>query len=143
MASKKDVMVKIKLQIPGGEANPAPPVGPALGQHGLNIMDFCKAFNDKTRDQQGVILPVIITVYEDRSYTFVVKTSPAAELIKKALKLEKGSSEPNRILVGSITRKQLKEIAAIKEPDLNSNDIDAAANIIGGTAKTMGITVVD
>ena len=143
MASKKDILVKIKLQIPGGEVNPAPPVGPALGQHGLNIMDFCKAFNDKTRDQQGVILPVIITVYEDRTYSFIVKTSPAAQLIKKALKLEKGSSEPNRNIVGSITRKQLEEIARIKEPDLNSNDIDAAINIIGGTAKTMGVTVID
>ncbi|MDY6967161.1 MAG: 50S ribosomal protein L11 [Spirochaetota bacterium] len=143
MASKKDILVKIKLQIPGGEANPAPPVGPALGQHGLNIMDFCKAFNDKTRDQQGVILPVIITVYEDRTYSFIVKTSPAAQLIKKALKLEKGSNEPNRNIVGSITRKQLEEIARIKEPDLNSNDIDAAINIIGGTAKTMGVTVID
>jgi large subunit ribosomal protein L11 len=136
-------MVEIKLQIPGGQANPAPPVGPALGQHGLNIMDFCKAFNERTKDQQGTILPVVITVYEDRSYTFVVKTPPASILVKKALNLEKGSSEPNKTKAGKITRKQLEDIAKLKMPDLNANDLNAAANIIGGTARSMGIDVVD
>ena len=139
----KEVLTKIKLQIPGGEANPAPPVGPALGQHGLNIMDFCKAFNDKTRDQQGTILPVVITVYADRSYTFIIKTPPAAVLIKKALKLEKGSGEPNRTTVGEIKRSQLEEIAIIKMPDLNANDVNAAINIIAGSARSMGVTVID
>jgi large subunit ribosomal protein L11 len=136
-------MVEIKLQIPGGQANPAPPVGPALGQHGLNIMDFCKAFNERTKDQQGTILPVVITVYEDRSYTFVVKTPPASVLIKKTLNLEKGSSEPNKTKAGKITRKQLEEIATLKMPDLNANDVQAGANIIGGTARSMGIDVVE
>ena len=139
----KKVMVEIKLQIPGGQANPAPPVGPALGQHGLNIMDFCKAFNERTKDQQGTILPVVITVYEDRSYTFVVKTPPASVLIKKTLNLEKGSSEPNKTKAGKITRKQLEEIASLKMPDLNANDVQAGANIIGGTARSMGIDVVE
>jgi large subunit ribosomal protein L11 len=140
---KKKVIVEIKLQIPGGQANPAPPVGPALGQHGLNIMEFCKAFNERTKDQQGTILPIVITVYEDRTYTFVVKTPPASVLIKKVLSLPKGSSEPNKTKAGKITRAQLKEIAALKMPDLNANDIDAAANIIGGTARSMGVDVVD
>jgi len=144
MAPKgKKVLTDIKLQIPGGQANPAPPVGPALGQHGLNIMDFCKAFNDKTKDQQGMILPVVITVYEDRTYSFIIKTPPAAVLIKKALNLQSGSGEPNKIKVGKITRQQLREIAELKMPDLNANDIEAGANIIGGTAYTMGIEVVD
>jgi large subunit ribosomal protein L11 len=142
MAPKK-VLTDIKLQIPGGQANPAPPVGPALGQHGLNIMDFCKAFNDKTKDQQGTILPVVISVYEDRTYDFIIKTPPAAVLIKKALKLDKGSGEPNKEKVGKITRAQLREIAEIKMPDLNANDVEMAANIIGGTAHSMGIDVVD
>ena len=140
---KKKISVQIKLQIPGGQANPAPPVGPALGQHGLNIMEFCKAFNEKTKDQQGLILPVVITVYEDRTYTFIIKTPPAAVLIKKALKLEKGSSEPNKEKVGMIKKSQLEEIARTKMPDLNANDIDAAINIIAGTARTMGVEVVD
>jgi large subunit ribosomal protein L11 len=140
---KKKVVVEIKLQIPGGQANPAPPVGPALGQHGLNIMEFCKAFNEKTKDQQGTILPIVITVYEDRTYTFIVKTPPASVLVKKILNLPKGSSEPNKTKAGKITRAQLKEIAALKMPDLNANDIDAAANIIGGTARSMGVDVVD
>jgi large subunit ribosomal protein L11 len=140
---KKKVVVEIKLQIPGGQANPAPPVGPALGQHGLNIMEFCKAFNEKTKDQQGTILPIVITVYEDRTYTFIVKTPPASVLVKKILNLPKGSSEPNKTKAGKITRAQLKEIAAHKMPDLNANDIDAAANIIGGTARSMGVDVVD
>ena len=138
---KKNVLVQIKLQIPGGQANPAPPVGPALGQHGLNIMDFCKAFNDRTKDQQGTIVPVVITVYEDRTYTFIVKTPPASVLIKKSMKLDKGSSEPNKTKVGTITRAQLEEIAKIKMPDLNANDIDAAVNIIAGTARSMGVDV--
>ena len=143
MAPTKKVLVAIKLQIPGGQANPAPPVGPALGQHGLNIMDFCKAFNDKTKDQMGTILPVVITVYEDRTYSFIIKTPPAAVLIKKALNLEKGSGEPQKEKVGQINRAQLEEIAKMKEPDLNSNDIDAAVKIIGGTAHSMGVVVVD
>lgn len=138
---KKEVLTQIKLQIPGGEANPAPPVGPALGQHGLNIMDFCKAFNEKTKDKQGTIIPVIITVYADRSYTFITKTPPASVLIKKAINIEKGSGESNRVQVGNITRKQLEEIAQIKMPDLNANDIDAAVKIIAGTARSMGVTV--
>ena len=140
---KKKVAAEIKLQIPGGKANPAPPVGPALGQHGLNIMEFCKAFNERTKDQDGTILPVVITVYEDRSYTFVIKTPPASVLIKKTLGIEKGSNEPNKTKVGRITRKQLEDIAKIKMPDLNANTIDAAANIIAGTARSMGVEVVD
>ncbi|HPD06051.1 MAG TPA: 50S ribosomal protein L11 [Spirochaetota bacterium] len=138
---KKKIVTQIKLQIPGGQANPAPPVGPALGQHGLNIMEFCKAFNDRTKDQQGTILPVVITVYEDRTYTFIVKTPPAAVLIKKALKLEKGSSEPNKKKVGTITQSQLEEIAKLKMPDLNANDVEAAKKIIAGTARSMGVEV--
>jgi large subunit ribosomal protein L11 len=140
---KKKIVTQIKLQIPGGQANPAPPVGPALGQHGLNIMEFCKAFNERTKDQQGTILPVIITVYEDRTYTFIIKTPPAAVLIKKALKLEKGSSEPNKKKVGKITQAQLEEIAKMKMPDLNAHDIEAAKKIIAGTARSMGVEVVD
>jgi len=138
---KKKIVTQIKLQIPGGQANPAPPVGPALGQHGLNIMEFCKAFNDRTKDQQGTILPIIITVYEDRTYTFIVKTPPAAVLIKKALKLEKGSSEPNKKKVGTVTQSQLEEIAQLKMPDLNANDVEAAKKIIAGTARSMGVEV--
>ncbi len=136
-------MTQIKLQIPGGQANPAPPVGPALGQHGLNIMEFCKAFNDKSKDQQGTILPVIISVYEDRSFDFIIKTPPAAVLIKKALKLQKGSGEPNKTKVGTITRAQLEEIAELKKPDLNSDTLDAAVNIIAGTARSMGVDVAE
>jgi large subunit ribosomal protein L11 len=144
MAKKiKTIVTEIKLQIPGGQANPAPPVGPALGQHGLNIMDFCKSFNERTKDQQGTILPVVISVYNDRSYTFIIKTPPASVLIKKALKIEKGSPEPNKQKVGTITRAQLEEIAAIKMPDINANDIKAGANIIAGTARSMGIDVED
>ncbi len=142
MAEKKNVLTEIKLQIPGGQANPAPPVGPALGQHGLNIMDFCKAFNDRTKDQQGTLIPVVISVYEDRSFSFVTKTPPASTLIKKALNLGKGSSEPNKIKVSKITMKQCAEIAEMKMPDLNANDVDAGANIIAGTARSMGIEVV-
>ncbi len=140
---KKAIVTQIKLQIPGGEANPAPPVGPALGQQGLNIMEFCKAFNEKTKDSPGLVLPVVISVYEDRSYTFIIKTPPAPVLIKKALKLEKGSSEPNKIKVGEIKRAQLEEIASLKMPDLNANDLNAAVKIIAGTARSMGVSVVD
>jgi large subunit ribosomal protein L11 len=140
---KKKIVTEIKLQIPGGKANPAPPVGPALGQHGLNIMEFCKAFNERTKDQDGTILPVVITVYEDRTYTFIIKTPPASVLIKKTLGLEKGSSEPNKTKVGKITRRQLEEIAKVKMPDLNANTVDAAANIIAGTARSMGVEIVD
>ena len=141
-APKKKILTKIKLQIPGGQANPAPPVGPALGQHGLNIMDFCKAFNYKTKDQQGTILPIVITVYEDRTYTFIIKTPPAAVLIKKIINLGKGSPEPHKEKVGKITRAQLEEIANIKMEDLNANDIDAAVKIIAGTARSMGVDVI-
>ena len=137
----KDILAQVKLQIPAGQANPAPPVGPALGQHGVNIMEFCKAFNEKTADQQGMIIPVILTVYKDRTFSFITKTPPAAVLIKKAINLEKGSGEPNREKVGEITRKQLEEIAKIKLQDLNARDLDAAVKIIAGTAKNMGIKV--
>ena len=138
---KKKLVTQIKLQIPGAQANPAPPVGPALGQHGLNIMEFCKAFNERTKDKAGTILPVIISVYEDRSYDFIIKTPPASVLVKKALKLESGSSEPNKIKVGKITRAQLREVAELKMPDLNANDIEAAIKIIAGTARSMGVEV--
>ncbi|TFH41663.1 MAG: 50S ribosomal protein L11 [Chrysiogenales bacterium] len=144
MAKKvKKIVTEIKLQIPGGQANPAPPVGPALGQHGLNIMDFCKSFNERTKDQMGTILPVVITVFEDRTYTFVIKTPPAAVLIMKALKVEKGSPEPNKQKVGTITRAQLEEIASIKMPDINANDMDGAVSIIAGTARSMGVDVTE
>ena len=131
----------IKLQIPGGQANPAPPVGPALGQHGLNIMDFCKAFNAQTQADNGRIIPVEITVYEDRSFTFITKTPPAAVLIKEALRLEKGSGEPNRLKVGKLTREQLRQIAETKMQDLNANDVEAAMLVIAGTARSMGVEV--
>jgi large subunit ribosomal protein L11 len=137
----KDILAQVKLQIAAGQANPAPPVGPALGQHGVNIMEFCKAFNEKTADQQGMIIPVILTVYKDRTFSFITKTPPAAVLIKKAISLEKGSGEPNREKVGEITRQQLEEIAKIKLKDLNARDLDAAVKIIAGTAKNMGINV--
>ncbi|MCX7680028.1 MAG: 50S ribosomal protein L11 [Spirochaetes bacterium] len=138
---KKRVVTEIKLQIVGGQATPAPPVGPALGQHGLNIMEFCKSFNERTKSQTGTLLPVVITVYEDRTYSFVVKTPPASVLIKKALGIEKGSSDPSKTKVGKITRKQLEEIAKIKMPDLNANDLEAAIKIIAGTARAMGVEV--
>ena len=131
----------IKLQISAGEANPAPPVGPALGQHGVNIMEFCKAFNSKTESQKGTIIPVIISVYEDKSFTFVTKTPPAATLILKALNIEKGSGEPNKLKVGTLTQAQLEDIAKTKMPDLNANDIDAAKKIIEGTARNMGVEI--
>jgi len=137
----KEVIAQIKLQIPAGQANPAPPVGPALGQHGVNIMEFCKAFNEKTAKEQGMIIPVILTVYKDRSFTFITKTPPAAVLIKKALNVEKGSAEPNREKVGELSRKQAEEIAKIKLKDLNARTIENAVKIIEGTAKSMGIKV--
>ena len=141
MAPKKKVTGLIKLQIQAGQANPAPPIGPALGAQGVNIMEFCKAYNAATESQRGNVVPVEITVYEDRSFTFVLKTSPAAELIKKAAGLAKGSSTPHTDKVGKLTIDQVKEIAQIKMPDLNANDIDAAAKIIAGTARSMGVTV--
>ncbi|HSH75838.1 MAG TPA: 50S ribosomal protein L11 [Longimicrobiales bacterium] len=131
----------IKLHVPGGQANPAPPVGPALGQHGVNIMEFCKQFNARTQDKQGITIPVEITVYADRSFTFITKTPPAAVLIKRALEIPKGSGEPNREKVAQITRAQLEEIAQLKMPDLNAGDLDAAVKMIAGTARSMGVTV--
>ncbi len=139
----KKVVAMIKLALPAGKANPAPPVGPALGQHGVNIMAFCKEYNGKTADQAGMVIPVEISVYEDRSFTFVLKTPPASVLIRKAAGIQKGSSQPNNDKVGSITRDQLREIAQTKMPDLNANDIDAAMNIVEGTARNMGVTVND
>ena len=138
----KKVLTLIKLQAPAGQASPAPPVGPALGQHGVNIMEFVKAFNAQTQSEGGTVIPVEITVYEDRSFTFVTKSPPAAVLIKQALSLEKGSSEPYREKVGTITQNQLREIAERKMKDLNANDVDAAAKIIAGTARSMGVDVV-
>jgi large subunit ribosomal protein L11 len=133
----------IKLQIPAGQANPAPPVGPALGQKGVNIMEFCKQFNARTKDQQGLIIPVIITVFSDKSFTFITKTPPAATLILKAAKLEKGSGEPNRTKVGKVTKTQVREIAEMKMVDLNAASIEAAMSMVAGTARSMGITVED
>jgi large subunit ribosomal protein L11 len=138
----KKVLTQIKLQAPAGQASPAPPVGPALGQHGVNIMEFVKAFNAQTQGDAGTVIPVVITVYEDRSFTFVTKSPPAAVLIKQALSLEKGSSEPYREKVGTITQSQLRQIAERKMNDLNANDVDAAAKIIAGTARSMGVEVV-
>jgi large subunit ribosomal protein L11 len=137
----KKVAAMIKLQIPGGQANPSPPVGPALGQHGVNIMEFCKAFNAKTQDKQGLIIPVVITVFSDRSFTFITKTPPAAVLLKRIAKVEKGSKEPNREKVGTVTKAQVREIAEMKLPDLNANDVEMAMRIIEGTARSMGIVV--
>lgn len=133
----------IKLQIPAGQANPSPPVGPALGQKGVNIMEFCKQFNAKTADKAGLIIPVVITVYADKSFTFITKTPPAAVLLKKSLNLDKGSGEPNKVKVAKVKTSQLKEIAETKMPDLNASDIDAAVSMIAGTARSMGITVED
>ena len=137
----KKILTKIKLQIPAGQANPAPPIGPALGQHGLNISQFCKDFNEKTKDKMGDITPVEITVFEDRTYTFILKTPPASELIKKLAKIPKGSGKPLTEKVGSITKAQLKEIAEIKMPDLNARDLDAAMKTIAGTARQMGVEI--
>jgi large subunit ribosomal protein L11 len=139
----KKVVAIIKLAIPAGKANPAPPIGPALGQHGVNIMAFCKEYNAKTSDQVGLIVPVEISVYEDRSFTFILKTPPASVLIRKAIGIEKGSGEPNSRKVGTLTRAQLRDIAETKMPDLNANDIEAAMRIVEGTARNMGVTVVD
>jgi large subunit ribosomal protein L11 len=139
----KKVLTLIKLQIPAGAANPAPPVGPALGQHGVNIMEFCKQFNAQTQALGGTITPVEITVYEDRSFTFITKTPPAAVLLREALGLDKGSGEPNRHKVGSLPRSKVREIAEQKMPDLNANDVDAAVKIIEGTARSMGVDITD
>lgn len=137
----KKVVGQIKLQIPAGQANPAPPVGPALGQRGVNIMEFCKAFNAKTQDQKGLIIPVIITVYSDRSFTFITKTPPASVLLFKAAKIEKGSGTPNKTKVGKVTKKQVEDIAKLKMPDLNAGSIPAAMRTIEGSARSAGITV--
>ncbi len=137
----KKIAGYIKLQIPAGQANPSPPVGPALGQRGVNIMEFCKQFNAKTSDKAGLIIPVVITVYQDKSFSFITKTPPAAVLLKKAAGIEKGSSEPNKTKVATVTKEQLKEIAETKMPDLNANGIEEAMKIIAGTARSMGITV--
>jgi large subunit ribosomal protein L11 len=137
----RKVLTLIKLQIPAGAANPAPPVGPALGQHGVNIMEFCKAFNARTQQDAGTIIPVEITVFEDRSFDFITKTPPAAVLIREALGIEKGSGEPNREKVGRLSASQVRQIAERKMPDLNANDLDAASKIIAGTARSMGVEV--
>ncbi len=139
----KKITAYVKLQIPAGKATPAPPVGPALGQHGLNIMGFCKEFNERTAKQAGLIIPVVISVYQDRSYSFVTKTPPAAVLIKKAVGIESGSGVPNKTKVASITKAQLKEIAELKMPDLNAASVEAAMSMIAGTARSMGVTVSD
>jgi len=137
----KKVMALIKLQVVAGKANPSPPIGPALGQHGVNIMDFCKAFNARTAQEEGMIIPVVITVYQDRSFSFITKTPPAAVLLKKAAKIAKGAGDPKRDRVGKVSRQQLEEIAKLKMVDLNANDLDAACKIIAGTARSMGIEV--
>ncbi|MBP1647658.1 MAG: ribosomal protein [Bacteroidetes bacterium] len=137
----KKVVGFIKLQIPAGQANPAPPVGPALGQKGVNIMEFCKQFNARTQAQAGLVIPVVITVFSDKSFTFITKTPPAAVLLAKAAKIEKGSAEPNRNKVAKVTRKQIREIAEMKMPDLNAHDVEAAMKMVAGTARSMGITV--
>jgi large subunit ribosomal protein L11 len=137
----KKVLAVIKLQVEAGKANPSPPIGPALGQHGVNIMDFCKAFNAKTANDAGMIIPVVITVYQDRSFTFISKTPPAAVLLKKAAKIAKGAGDPKRERVGAVTRQQVEEIAKLKMVDLNANDLEAACRIITGTARSMGIEV--
>jgi large subunit ribosomal protein L11 len=138
----KKVLTTIKLQTVGGAATPAPPVGPALGQHGINIMEFCKAFNAQTQGDAGTVIPVVITVYEDRSFTFVTKTPPAAVLIRQAIGIDKGSGEPHRVKVGQITAAQIREIAEKKMGDLNANDLDAASRIVAGTARSMGVDVI-
>jgi large subunit ribosomal protein L11 len=139
----KKVVGQIKLQLPGGQATPAPPVGPALGQHGLNIMDFCKAFNARTQGDQGIIIPTIITVYADRTYSFITKTPPASFLLRRAAKIDKGSGEPNREKVGKVSMTQVEEIAKTKMPDLNTDSLEGAVQIIKGTARSMGIEVQD
>jgi large subunit ribosomal protein L11 len=139
----KKIVAVVKLQCPAGQANPAPPVGPALGQHGVNIMEFCKTFNARTQDKQGLIIPAVITIYSDRTFTFELRTPPAAVLLKRAAKIEKGSGDPSRAKVGQVTKAQVREIAQLKLPDLNANDVDAATRIIAGTARSMGLDVVE
>ena len=139
----KRVLAVVKLHVPAGQANPAPPVGPALGQHGINIMEFCKAFNAKTKDQQGLIIPVVVTIYADRSFSFVTKTPPAAVLLKRAAGLAKGSGVPNKEKVGKVTRAQVREIAVHKQQDLNAASVEAAMRMVEGTARSMGIEVVE
>ena len=141
MAKSKPVQALVKLQVPAGNATPAPPIGPALGQHGVNIMDFCKQFNARTQGQPGLVIPVVITVYNDRSFTFITKTPPAAILLKRAAGIAKGSGEPNRNKVAKVTPVQVREIAELKKPDLNSNDVDAAIKMVEGTARSMGIEI--
>jgi large subunit ribosomal protein L11 len=141
MAKGKPVSALVKLQVPAGNATPAPPIGPALGQHGVNIMEFCKAFNARTQGQPGLIIPVVITVYSDRSFTFITKTPPAAVLLKRAAGIAKGSGEPNRNKVAKVTPAQVREIAELKKPDLNANDVDAAVKMVEGTARSMGIEI--
>ena len=141
MAKGKPVQALVKLQVPAGNATPAPPIGPALGQHGVNIMEFCKAFNARTQGQPGLIIPVVITVYNDRSFTFITKTPPAAVLLKRAAGIAKGSGEPNRVKVAKVTPAQVREIAELKKPDLNANDVDAAVKMVEGTARSMGIEI--
>ena len=138
----KKVLAQIKLQVEAGKATPSPPIGPALGQHGVNIMDFCKAFNARTANEAGMIIPVVITVYQDRTFTFVTKTPPAAVLLKKAAKIAKGAADPKRDRVGKVTQAQVEEIAKVKMPDLNTDELEAACQIIKGTARSMGIEVV-
>ncbi|WP_448807575.1 50S ribosomal protein L11 [Aminobacterium colombiense] len=139
----KKVIAQIKLQLPAGKATPAPPVGPALGQHGVNIMEFCKQFNAKTSDQAGMIIPAVLTVYADRSFTFILKTPPASVLLKKTAGLDRASGEPNKVKVGKVSREKVREIAELKKEDLNANDVEAAMRMIEGTARSMGIDIVD
>ena len=139
----KKVTAIVKLQCPAGAANPSPPVGPALGQHGVNIMEFCKAFNARTQDKQGLIIPAVITVYADRTFTFELRTPPASVLLKRAAKIAKGSGEPNRTKVGTVTKSQVREIAELKAPDLNAHDVENASRIVAGTARSMGLDVVE
>lgn len=139
----KKVMAMIKLQVAAGKANPSPPIGPALGQHGVNIMDFCKAFNARTANEEGMIIPVVITVFQDRTFKFITKTPPASVLLKKAAKIAKGSGDPKRVKVGTVTRQQVEEISKLKMVDLNANDLDAACKIVAGTARSMGIEVAE
>jgi large subunit ribosomal protein L11 len=139
----KKLMTQVKLQIIGGAANPAPPIGPALGQHGVNIAGFCKEFNDKTQDKKGDVVPVIINIYDDRSFDFIMKVAPASQLIKKAAKIEKGAANPLKDKIGTITKAQLKQIAEMKMPDLNAHDVESAMKIIAGTARQMGVTIKD
>lgn len=141
--AKKPVMAQVKLQIPAGKANPAPPVGPALGQHGVSIMDFCKAFNERTKAQGDILVPVVLTIYRDRSFTFILKTPPASSLLKKAAGVEKGSGEPNKKKVGTVTRKAVEDIARLKLKDLNAYDVEGAMRMVEGTARNMGLEIVE